>query len=84
MDEASIVKWIMNGDFKESEYGLILDDIDSLMSSLGEMNFNHIDRHANRVVHDLASLALKSYDDSFWMEDFLTSVGYMVLANMPS
>ncbi|KAK0583954.1 hypothetical protein LWI29_005542 [Acer saccharum] len=84
MDEACIVKWIVNGDYKESENGLILDDIDSLVSDLGEVIFNHTDRRANRVAQGLATFALMSNEDTFWMEDFLICVRDKVLADMPN
>ncbi|KAK2641090.1 hypothetical protein Ddye_022853 [Dipteronia dyeriana] len=70
MDEARIIKWIANADHRELKNGLILNDINSFVSNLGEMNFNPTDRHNNRVAQGLATFPIKSNKDTFWMEDF--------------
>ncbi|KAK2646949.1 hypothetical protein Ddye_022144 [Dipteronia dyeriana] len=84
LDKACIVNWIKNGGHRDSVNGIILHDIDSLVNNLGEVDFCHTDRSANRVAKGLAIFALKSTDDTFWMEDFPCCVKKMLEADMPS
>ncbi|KAK1591118.1 hypothetical protein Q3G72_002651 [Acer saccharum] len=77
LDEACAVKWIQKGGHRESVHGRILDDI-------GEVVFCHTDRGANKVARGLAKFALKSNDDTFWMEDFPSCVRILVEADMPT
>ncbi|KAK3218543.1 hypothetical protein Dsin_012513 [Dipteronia sinensis] len=54
---------------KESEYGVILDEIDNLRHSGNGFAICNISRKANRPADALAKEALKMSEDAFWMED---------------
>ncbi|KAK2643423.1 hypothetical protein Ddye_025186 [Dipteronia dyeriana] len=49
LDEANVVKWILDGNYRELKIGPILDDIDSLLAITSWMKFNHYDKKTNRV-----------------------------------
>ncbi|KAK3189665.1 hypothetical protein Dsin_029226 [Dipteronia sinensis] len=83
LDEACIVKWIKNGCHRDSANGIILNDIDLMVANLGEVAFCHTDKSANRVARGLAIFALKSSDDTFWMEYFPCCDNEMLQADMP-
>ncbi|KAK0583053.1 hypothetical protein LWI29_032899 [Acer saccharum] len=84
VDDANIVRWIANGDPRESDNGSILEDIDSLVANLGGVSFCTSNRFANRVAKGLANFALKCEDDNFWMEEVPSCVSNMVMADLPS
>ncbi|KAK2638580.1 hypothetical protein Ddye_026375 [Dipteronia dyeriana] len=65
LDEACIVKWILDCSYRESVFGLILEDIDSLVSMASGMIFTHADKKANRVAQGLARYATESSDDTY-------------------
>ncbi|KAK2635853.1 hypothetical protein Ddye_030645 [Dipteronia dyeriana] len=70
LDETNIIKWIVNGNFRELDVGPILKDIDSLSSRCcWDMKFNHVDKKNNSVANGLTKLAIESSDDIYWMED---------------
>ncbi|KAK3228673.1 hypothetical protein Dsin_000554 [Dipteronia sinensis] len=84
MDEANVVKWILDGDYRDSEYGLILDDIESLISNFTRGNFTHTGKHTNRVAHGLATFALQSSEDTYWIDEFPSCVRKDVEGDMSS
>ena len=68
-DDASVVKWINEGNHCSSENGVLLNDISSLSRQLRIVKFGHCPKKANMVASALACLALKITSDSFWMEE---------------
>ncbi|KAK0579988.1 hypothetical protein LWI29_034604 [Acer saccharum] len=79
VDDANIVRWIANGDLRESDNGSVLEDIDSLVAKLGGVSFCHTNRVANRVAKGLANFALKCDDNTFWMEEVSSCVSDTVI-----
>ena len=83
-DDACVVNWILNGDHRDSEVGVILADIDSLSLSLGVLSFSYSDTSSNRVAQGLAAAAIDMMEDTYWMEDFPNCVKTRVEAYKPS
>ncbi|KAK2664550.1 hypothetical protein Ddye_003124 [Dipteronia dyeriana] len=83
IDDALAVKWITDGQLNLSENGVLLDDINSLVSNLSNVVFTHTTKKANSVAWGLAKHALKIAEDAYWMEEFPTCIGDIVLADKP-
>ncbi|KAK1577526.1 hypothetical protein Q3G72_022508 [Acer saccharum] len=83
MDEALVVKWINESHCNFSENGVLLDDIRSLSSNMKNVKFVHTSKKANGVAQILAKHALEIAKNTFWMEDFLSCINALVLADKP-
>ncbi|KAK0601680.1 hypothetical protein LWI29_026409 [Acer saccharum] len=53
-DEAMVIKWINQGNFRDSDFGTILADIDVVRDAYGVMRFTYISAQANRAAQSLA------------------------------
>ncbi|KAK0580217.1 hypothetical protein LWI29_038159 [Acer saccharum] len=79
-DEATVVKWINLGLFRDSDFGTILSDIDVLRTTFSGMRFCHI---PTQVALSLAKYVLCSTDDRFWMEDYPACIRSIIVAEKP-
>ncbi|KAK2662640.1 hypothetical protein Ddye_001214 [Dipteronia dyeriana] len=64
-DAATIVKWVVDGDHQNSDVGLILADIRSLMHNFNFCLIGFVPRKANYVAHYLTKMAFCLSDDCF-------------------
>ncbi|KAK2664417.1 hypothetical protein Ddye_002991 [Dipteronia dyeriana] len=83
-DAEAVVNWIKNKKFKDSVFGVILNDILVLIDKMGNIPINFTPTaEANKVAEGLAMKAVKEVEDRFWMEDFPGYVRNLVLVDMP-
>ncbi|TXG52776.1 hypothetical protein EZV62_021945 [Acer yangbiense] len=80
-NEALVMKWINESQCNFSKNGVLLDDIRSLSSNMRNVKFVHTSKKANGVAQILAKHALEISKNTFWMEDFLSCINALVLAN---
>ncbi|KAK3221557.1 hypothetical protein Dsin_008582 [Dipteronia sinensis] len=83
VDEATVVKWIIEGSHSSSKNGVLLNDICSLSTKLRLVKFGHVPKKANSVARGLARRALEITRDAYWMEEFPGCVKDLVEADMP-
>ncbi|KAK0591013.1 hypothetical protein LWI29_034474 [Acer saccharum] len=69
-DETLVVKWINQGNFRDSKFGTILSDIDDLRTANSGVSFSYITSQANRAALNLAKFALRIAEGTFWIEDY--------------
>ncbi|KAK2650926.1 hypothetical protein Ddye_018415 [Dipteronia dyeriana] len=78
-DAATVVKWVVDGDLKNSDVGLILADIRSLMYNFNFCSIGFVPRKANYVAHHLANMVFCLSEDCLWTEDYPSCVrGYLL------
>ncbi|KAK3189020.1 hypothetical protein Dsin_028581 [Dipteronia sinensis] len=83
VDDATIVKWITDGNHCSSVNGVLLDDICTSGLNLRILKIDHISKRANKVAQGLASYATRINEDSFWMEDFPGCVKHLIEVDRP-
>ena len=82
-DEAIVVKWLNDDDRRNSECGIILEDITNTISNLNGVTISHVQKRFNKVAHALAKNALGISEDAYWMEDYPGCISRMVEADKP-
>ncbi|KAK3195373.1 hypothetical protein Dsin_026683 [Dipteronia sinensis] len=82
-DEASVAKWINDGDNGNYECDTLISDISSTSSNLNGVTFGHIHKRFNKVAQTLAKNALGISEDAYWKEDYPGSISKKIEANMP-
>ncbi|KAK3210794.1 hypothetical protein Dsin_015500 [Dipteronia sinensis] len=83
INESVVVNWLSSGSHKDSEYGVILDEIDDLMHSGDRIVFCSIPKRANMPAIALAKEALKISEEAFWMEECPPFINDIVKADKP-
>ncbi|KAK3212540.1 hypothetical protein Dsin_017246 [Dipteronia sinensis] len=83
INESVSVNWLSSGSHKDSEYGVILDEIDDLMHSGDRIVFCGIPKRANMPAIALAKEALKISEEAFWMEECPPFINDIVKADKP-
>ncbi|KAK2641358.1 hypothetical protein Ddye_023121 [Dipteronia dyeriana] len=83
MDEALVVKWIIEDQCNFFENGALIDDIRFLSSDMRKVKFVHNSKKANGVARSLAKLVLDVAVDTFWMEEVPACLNALVLADKP-
>ncbi|KAK0584781.1 hypothetical protein LWI29_018533 [Acer saccharum] len=79
-DEATVIKWINHGLHRDTDYGMILSDIDVLKADIRGITFSHIPSSANKAVLSLAKIAMGIAEDRFWLEDFPDNIRSIIQA----
>ncbi|KAK3198084.1 hypothetical protein Dsin_021499 [Dipteronia sinensis] len=82
-DEATVVKWINDGDRWNSDCDIILYDISTMISNLHGVTVRHVRKRFNKAAHALAKNALGISEDAFWMEEYPDCISKVVHADMP-
>ncbi|KAK3229469.1 hypothetical protein Dsin_001350 [Dipteronia sinensis] len=83
INESVVVNWLSSGSHKDSEYVVILDEIDDPMHSGDKVVFCSIPKKANMPTIALAKEALKISEEAFWMEECPPFINDLVKADMP-
>ncbi|KAK2642392.1 hypothetical protein Ddye_024155 [Dipteronia dyeriana] len=78
-DAEVIVNWINIGVVIFSKVGSVIDDIRLLLDQVLCVSFNFVPRTANQVAHMLAKNGLACDENLFWLEEFPSCVGSLVL-----
>ncbi|KAK3192992.1 hypothetical protein Dsin_024302 [Dipteronia sinensis] len=82
-DEATVVKWINDEDIRNSDCGIILSDISTMISNLHGVTVRHVRKRFNKAAHAQAKNALGISEDAFWMEEYPDCISKEVEADMP-
>ncbi|KAK3211391.1 hypothetical protein Dsin_016097 [Dipteronia sinensis] len=82
-DEASVVKWINDGDMGNSVCDTLLSDISSTISNLNGVTFGYVHKRFNKVAQALAKNALGISENAYWMENYPGCISKEIDADMP-
>ncbi|KAK0581619.1 hypothetical protein LWI29_015960 [Acer saccharum] len=82
-DEATVIKWINLGLHRDTDYGMILSDIDVLKADIRGMSFSHIPPLASKAALSLAKNVMSIAEDRFWMDEYLDSIRRIIQAEKP-
>ncbi|KAK0588338.1 hypothetical protein LWI29_038346 [Acer saccharum] len=66
INDSVVVKWLLDDSHKDSEGGVVLDEIADLMLTGNGVAVSSIPRSANRPAYVLAGEAMKTFEDAFW------------------
>jgi hypothetical protein len=64
-----IIDAIQEKDRQDSMIGHLIDDVRLSLNNIPECKVDHVHREANRVAHGLTKLALKSGNETVWLEE---------------
>ncbi|KAK0592035.1 hypothetical protein LWI29_012248 [Acer saccharum] len=64
-DEATVINWINCGSHRDTDFGLILSDIDVMKADISGITFSHIPSSANKAALSLAKIAMGIAEDSY-------------------
>ncbi|KAK3206742.1 hypothetical protein Dsin_020788 [Dipteronia sinensis] len=81
--EASMVKWINDGDRRNSDCGIILSDISAMISNLHGVTVRHVQKRFNNTAQALVKNALGISEDALWMEEYPDCISKEVEADKP-
>ena len=68
-DSKITIDGLMGEDSSLAEYGHLIDEAKEIAKKLVEVEFNHVQRQANNVAHNIARHARHVSKFSVWMED---------------
>jgi ribonuclease HI len=68
-DAKQIIDAIQAKDRNDSMIGHLIDDVRQCLRCITRWQVNHVFREANRVVYELAKMALKQANDVDWLEE---------------
>ena len=68
-DSKITIDGLMGEDSSLAEYGHLIDEAKEIAKKLVEVEFNHVQRQANNVAHNVARHARHVSKFSVWMED---------------
>ncbi|TXG50352.1 hypothetical protein EZV62_022876 [Acer yangbiense] len=83
INDSVVVKWLLDGSHKDSEGGVVLDEIADLMLTGNGVAVSNIPRSANRPAYVLAGEAMKTSEDAFWMEECPHYLDDLLKADVP-
>ncbi|KAL5813620.1 hypothetical protein ACOSQ4_024261 [Xanthoceras sorbifolium] len=83
-DTGNVVHLVKGTSVPLSEIGSLIQDIQSFVSDQSLVySFVHVRRSANRVGHQLVTLALSVDQQFVWLEDYPSCVGSYVASDFP-
>ncbi|KAK3212224.1 hypothetical protein Dsin_016930 [Dipteronia sinensis] len=84
LDVLGVVNLINTGSAISADVGVVLSDIFNIISTSGIELVQYVPRMANMVAHSIARMALSISQDCFWVEECPSSVGSLLLRDLPS
>ncbi|KAK3193195.1 hypothetical protein Dsin_024505 [Dipteronia sinensis] len=83
-DAQLVVNLINSGNIPLSVIGLIIHDINQVLSNFPSCRVSFVARLANMAAHSLAKYGLLIASDLFWLEEFPSCVAPAVMGDHPS
>jgi hypothetical protein len=68
-DNVQVIETLMNGCFSAMSFSAIFDDCRMLSVGYRKIQFEHCNREANQVAHELARYSFINHVDEFWDND---------------
>ena len=81
-DSKIAIDGLMSEEYSLAEYGHLLDEAKDIAKQLVEVEFNHVQRQANKAAHNIARHTRHVSKFSTWMEDVPPNFFFLKFGNL--